>query len=98
MKNAMSEAAGSLGGEKKDTKAKPKKLRTREMNIRRGHEGGYIVKNHLESEDGEPHHQVHEYPMNSLTQVVKHLRTHMPSGESKAAPMTQTPDTDPDNC
>lgn len=103
MKTTMGGAAGQLGGEKKDSPsdAKPqksKKMRTGEMHIRRGHAGGYIVKNHLEDEDGNSNGRPQEYPMTSLNQVVKHLRAHMPSDEAKAAASKETPTDDQENC
>lgn len=67
---AATAANSVLGG-----KAAKKKIS--EIRLRRGHAGGYIASNH--HDDGD---RPHEYPMTSIDDVIKHVKSHM--GEEAA--------------
>jgi hypothetical protein len=83
-KGDFAQATEALAGADAPAKKKNPKLRTREMHIRRGTAGGFIVKHHLETEDGEPHHQHHEFPLLNKKQLLDHVTEHMAGGESEA--------------
>jgi hypothetical protein len=104
MKEAMKAAAGKLGGDspqaaKADTAKKSSKpAKVKEIHIRRGHAGGYIVRNRVDSAQGDMGAtQEHEYPMGKLAQVLKHVKQHMPAEASEAAMPGANADT-PENC
>lgn len=88
-KGDFAQATEALAGaDAKPANGKPK-LRTREMHIRKGTAGGFIAKHHLETEDGEPHHQQHEFPLVDMKQLQAHIAEHlaeMKGGGAAAAP------------
>lgn len=83
MKEAQSllggeKAAPAKGADKKPSAKSPSKVK--EIRIRPGHAGGYIVKNHLEDKNG---YAEQEFPMGKLSHVLKHVRAHMPKDDSE---------------
>jgi hypothetical protein len=57
-------------------KSSKKKLRTREMHIKRGSKSGYIARHDMEDETGE-HAPSEEHPIQSLKDLQAHLAEHM---------------------